>query len=536
MVLFTLAGAQNIIGNSGDCEGGRGCQENVFGPSYQISNGEVLPLIANANYQKFRSFPNSPINSSEETLICTSNENDGNSGCQQAAARGYKNYPIAQPGQVGPIDGVVPATEFFPTPVLDKNGNRYIDNIEWKEAVRKVARGQIYSAAELLISRTKSNGDIQSGYTDSFTFTNVTANDISGLQSKNSFTPWRGRGVPGNLILIGTDTNPIKLDGNIYVDGDVIIAGYIDPGDNGLIVARRNLYIVGDLIYDCNSTASEAGCHYYDPDSLPRLAMAAAGVISIADYTYTSRSSYTDGATFAELMNFNQIQLENVSPVRFYAWQYRDTYVSEYDNLRVCTHSHGECRGYNGRPQRALTDDEIADAGHGNAIIPLSPYKHWTARPSTRALSNTQANELTKGNEAQQVISDLWLEFVQNNRNGRPQHAAPSFSGKRALRIDGLLYSNNAIFSFLPTGLETHGSLIINGSFIAYEIGVLIYGNASRSSNCSYNQSSSLFNANDTSCVGLQVQYDHRLPSLLDLRDTSPELHSVSFEWQSVTP
>ena len=527
-------GSQNIIGDTSDCDGGSGCQSNVFGPRYQVSDGKVLPLIANEDYEEFKNFPDNPINNSEETFLCSSSQGDGNAGCEQAAARGYTDYPIAKEGKVAPIDGIVPATEFFPSPVLDLDGNRHIDDNEWKSAVEGVVLGQITSAEALLVSNTELNGEIKSGYTDTFTFTNVSAADIDGLESKSSLTPSATRGVPGNLILIGTDTNPIKLQGKIYVDGDVVIAGYIDPGNAGVIVARRNLYIMGDLIYDCNSTASGGGCEYYNPNSLPRLAMAAAGALIVADYSFVSSGIFANSATFAELMNFNQIQLENVDPVRFYAWQYRDTYVSDYDNLRVCTHSHGECRGNNGRPQRALTDAEIDSAAEGKAVIPLSPYGHWLTPENIR--NDSSKTEEEKATAAQDMIRDLWGEFVENNAGGRPDHAAPSFSGRRALRIDGLLYSNNAIFAFLPTGLQTHGSLILNGSIIAYEVGVLIYGNANNTSACSYNQSVSLFNSNDSSCVGLQVQYDRRLPALLEIRDTTPELHSLSFEWQSVAP
>ncbi len=541
-------GLQNIIGNNSDCDAGS-CKQNVFGPSYQFSNGEILPLIANEDYQEFRNFPDHPTNNSEETFMCTASQNDGNSGCEQAAARGYTNYPTAQQGQVAPIDGVVPEVEFFPTPVPDIDGNRFIDNNEWAAAVGDIVSGQINGAANLLLSPTDVNGNVQAGGTATFTFNNVTATPIDGLQSLSSLTPSSTRGVQGNLILIGTDTNPIQLQGKIYVDGDVVIAGYIDPGNDGVILARRNLYIVGDLLYDCNGSSANADCHYYDPSNLPRLAMAAAGALIVADYTFISAGNanrnnvflnapggFTNSAVFAEVMNFNQTQL-NVSPPRFYAWQYRNTYTEGYTNLPVCRRTGGECRGYKHNKASMdppLTTAEIASAANGQAIIPLSPYSHWLAPEIIR--TDTSKTEEEKATAAQNMIRDLWLEFVENNSAGRPQHAAPSFSGRRALRIDGLLYSNNAIFSFLPTGLQTHGSLILNGSIIAYETGVLIYGNASNTGDCSFNQSSSLFNSSNSSCVGLQVQYDRRLPELLEIRDTAPELHSLSFEWQSVAP
>ena len=49
----------------------------------------------------------------------------------------------------------------------------------------------------------------------------------------------------GNLILEGTDANPIVLDGDIYVSGDVVIKGVVKG--RGAIYAGRNMYVAGNL-------------------------------------------------------------------------------------------------------------------------------------------------------------------------------------------------------------------------------------------------------------------------------------------------
>ncbi len=552
-------GEQNIIS---PCDGGFGCKDGVFGPSYQTSDGEALPIIANEPYQEFGNKPRHPIEGFEETLVCSKSEKDGNKGCEKANARGYVNYPKAKKGQIAPIDGVVPDVALFPSPVFDTDGNRYIDNEEWSAAVGSTSLGKIDGAARLLLSPTDSDGNVQSGSSDQFTFSKVTASPIDDLKSYTSLIPSSSRGIEGNLILIGTDTNPIRLTGRVYIDGDLVMAGYIDPGKDGVLVVRRNLYIVGDLLYDCNGGSFGRDCVYYDSDkplaqprNLPRLAMAAAGVVVIGDYSYVSPvngglpgafkdpGEFTNSAVFAEIMNFNQTQLSK-KPPRFYSWQYRDSYVSDGENLPVCRDTAGECRGYyipghsSGivKQQGPLTTDEIDSAAGGDAIIPLSPYKHWLAPKAIRDANDLSIPEQEKitATTAQNMIRDLWAEFIQNNHNGRPSGAVPKSSDDRqALRIDGLIYSNNAVFAFLPTALETHGSLIINGSIIAYETGLLIYSNADHNSSCDYGQTN-LFSSNQPDCIGLRVHYDRRLPALLDLRDTGPQLHSLSFEWQSL--
>ncbi len=54
-----------------------------------------------------------------------------------------------------------------------------------------------------------------------------------------------GAVIDGNLILIGTDANPIELNGDVYVKGDVVIRGPYKG--KGAIYSGRNLYMVGDV-------------------------------------------------------------------------------------------------------------------------------------------------------------------------------------------------------------------------------------------------------------------------------------------------
>ena len=49
----------------------------------------------------------------------------------------------------------------------------------------------------------------------------------------------------GNLILTGTDADPIVLDGDVYVSGDVVIKGVVKG--RGAIYSGRNTYIAGNL-------------------------------------------------------------------------------------------------------------------------------------------------------------------------------------------------------------------------------------------------------------------------------------------------
>ena len=51
----------------------------------------------------------------------------------------------------------------------------------------------------------------------------------------------------GSLLLVGTQSNPIRLNGPVVVAGDVIIKGYVSG--QGTIYAGRNVHIIGDIKY-----------------------------------------------------------------------------------------------------------------------------------------------------------------------------------------------------------------------------------------------------------------------------------------------
>ncbi len=91
----------------------------------------------------------------------------------------------------------------------------------------------------------------------------------------------------GNLILVGTETNPIEITGPVVISGDVVIKGKVKG--QGVIYAGRNIHILGNV-------------EYVDPPSWPKpddapeetdqenlskdfLGLAAKGNVIIGDYT-----------------------------------------------------------------------------------------------------------------------------------------------------------------------------------------------------------------------------------------------------------
>ena len=81
------------------------------------------------------------------------------------------------------------------------------------------------------------------------------------------------------MILVGTEANPIEIDGAVAIDGDLVIAGTVKGW--GQINVRNNVYIVGDVTYQ-NDTSEPFGTA---PDGTENgLAVAAGGSIMMGDY------------------------------------------------------------------------------------------------------------------------------------------------------------------------------------------------------------------------------------------------------------
>jgi len=98
----------------------------------------------------------------------------------------------------------------------------------------------------------------------------------------------------GNLVLIGTPTNPIVIDRDVYVEGDVVIKGVVRG--RGAIYAGRNIYIAGNLTYaNPPSKPGQGVCTgISDPNECARrnirsgrdeLRLAARGNTIVGDYT-----------------------------------------------------------------------------------------------------------------------------------------------------------------------------------------------------------------------------------------------------------
>ena len=194
----------------------------------------------------------------------------------------YLNYPTASDQMT---DGELPLK--FPSPFPDDNGDRLVNPAEFAKYVNS-ANGTI----NFELPANQVGGAITAGVAygvpagQTYTGTGLpTASDaatLDQLRTEGSYT--------GNLILVGTDYDPIVINNKVAVDGDVVIKGKIKG--RGQLLVSGNVYVMGDVTYaDAPDKFGEAA----DVDKTENaFALEAGGNIMMGDYlTIRAKNNYT---------------------------------------------------------------------------------------------------------------------------------------------------------------------------------------------------------------------------------------------------
>ena len=174
-----------------------------------------------------------------------------------------------------PVDGTLPET--FPSPFRDDGGvdlttgtpmttgadNRIVDDAEFATTVASYS-GHITGGAVSVIPK----GDQITTMAETRMIINGTDTGLDPVTS-------------GNVVMTGSDGDPIRIEGMVAIDGDLIISGPIEG--TGSLWVRGNIYVRGDLEYNDAVIGNERQFGV-SPQGVPNaLAMAAGGNIVIGD-------------------------------------------------------------------------------------------------------------------------------------------------------------------------------------------------------------------------------------------------------------
>lgn len=406
----------------------------------------------------------------------------------------YTNYP-REPHLM--TDGPLP--ESFPAPFPDYNENRLVDDAEFEE-VAQVLNGSLTGGVVYGVPK---------GGTYAQSALPVASNDALASLSAN------GR-YDGNVILVGTSANPIVLDGEIAINGDLMIAGKVKGW--GQLFVRGNTYITGDVTYadapgefgvaedgtrnglalvtggsvllgdylTIRGTQHTADAAKYPDHTKGSIHMRRAtinvsntvGTTQTYDYGYFSPGAVDAGEviptmvdnsgnviprqgqqfsfTVSELQLFNNLELDKALADPSYTPRFYGLRDSQPNNIYVYTRineEHAVRYDEVGGGVKLLTDRLIQLGVNVDSILNRAAFHYMN--PDDYWIS-------------EDVLRQIWW-------NDEQQRSRPS-----PWKFDGLLYSNNAIFaitrSYARHWSHTDGKMVIRGAIVCPDLGVLAPG------------------------------------------------------------
>jgi hypothetical protein len=313
-------------------------------------------------------------------------------------------------------------------------------------------------------------------------------------------------GTVGSTILVGTEDDPILLDGDVVLQGDLVIQGWVKG--RGSLVATGNVYVPADLQYVDGTVGTGPNATRtfgVAPDGTENaLGLAAGGNILIGNFYRKGNklvTGFESGAfTFvlSEIGIFNRGEWAKSLPMLPTKqqldqdpstwsipnpWYAGPDYLPRYYNFT----EGGTVPIYNTSGEFDTTlgiwrGSEHTGSWNGNSLA-------HPGDTSDRYLYDQNGNpkavilSLTPGGD---WISDSMLDrLIQGTIDARADGP---------LQVDALLYSNNSIFGLVPKSSPMGGEMVINGGIIAADIGLLVGD-------------------------GVHINYDPRAHSLLRIED-----------------
>jgi hypothetical protein len=444
----------------------------------------------------------------------------------------YLGYELAYADQV---DGYLP--DHFPAPFPDDGGldpstgtfnasgagNRRVDDNEFNDLASD-AVGAI-TAGVLNVSAPGEVIDSLSEYA-----TAVSVGNEAALTCAQN-------GIQGNVILTGTAENPITITGTLAIDGDLVIQGVVKG--SGSIYVRGNVYVPTDLSYaDGNAylpgdaPGSPSGPRTFGiaaDGTRNALALTAGGNMMIGDFQrpaavggtppgeyeiVTGGSAGKWNFALSEMALFNRAEWAKTQPTLPGAGGtqvqnpgYIEGYVPRY-------------YGYGANSTIPIFNKSAAtwfDPTTGT-WLGLEAPSGWNTDQLTYARPNDPADPLLYNADGSPravtdsiAHSDGWMKAAVYKQ------ALEYFEDARAqntpMQIDGLLYTNNAIFGIVHRDSAFAGMLVMNGSIVAADVGMLVPGKRDHAN--AYPNHSPL----SRYAIGLQLNYDKRLKKSLTVKN-----------------
>jgi hypothetical protein len=360
----------------------------------------------------------------------------------------YENYPTDPSQQTA---GQLPTS--FPSPF---NGSDYAS---WAS-----------SAA---------TGTLSGGMINQFTGTTYGSTSLPTTGNTASVSGYT-TGTTANF-LVGTQANPIVINGTVGLSGDVVISGYIKG--SGEIAAQGNLYVMGDLVYADGTDGSGNRTFGTAADGTTNaVAFTAGGNILVQNFV-ESGSGGTMGPSSGTLLNneigtynrtqyqYTQPTLPNKSGTQIANSTYQPGYTPRYYTMNPGDPVYVEAPVSG---QSTLTSSSIYWNSSQNVWAGSTGAPHTLADDNNLGTSPSGATVLS--------LVPSWISADNLNSMYHNQESArltANGGAAKPFEVDGLLYSSNLIFALARNdgGIKSSGgNMNIYGSIVAADTGMLAGG------------------------------------------------------------
>ena len=254
----------------------------------------------------------------------------------------------------------------------------------------------------------------------------------------------------GALVLVGTQSNPIVVNGPVIVESDVIIKGYVTG--QGTIYSGRNIHIVGNIQYKNPPSWSNKSTQNASNSSKDMLGLMAKGNIVLGDCTQDSWLSSIK--TYLSSQPYVQQYACDTTDANI---GYPSTFGGSYATVEKVPTSDSV----------AATQIEASDNPGGKAIVG-SNYQFGKVRETTVTLDT--------GHYEGSGWSRRWVadtETLRENSYDRKYYETVCANSEISSRIetitrvDAVLYNNHGIFG--KTGkCSFNGALVCRNEGLQY--------------------------------------------------------------------
>jgi len=271
----------------------------------------------------------------------------------------------------------------------------------------------------------------------------------------------------GSVLLVGTQANPIVIDGPVVVAGDVIIKGYVRG--QGTIYAGRNVHVIGDIKYvnapswNHSLTADAAKSEQAVNETKDMLGLVAKGNIVVGDATSSSiAANVNSGSDIAYSCDEDDSSIGY--PSKTFSSTTKSTSSSYWGGTTTRT-SNTFAGDYSAVEQiNALSSAYVAKAPGGYSA---SSGQFGKVRTKTVTLDTYTTvptydwrGRQTGTKRVYDTRTELYTAYDRHYYETICDNAIVSSLRGTVSQVDAVMYNNHGVFGSLGAGFQINGALV----------------------------------------------------------------------------